>query len=152
MEYKKCVRCKEKKPVSKFSLRHRNDDRYKKKDYYFSACKDCEKEYMRESKKNSYSGSPECTREHNLRKYGITTEQYDTMLTEQGNVCKICKSPTAGGRGRFHVDHDHRTGEIRGLLCHRCNTALGLTNEDTSILSKMIHYINAGDLYGSHVQ
>jgi len=142
---KTCVRCKVEKPESSFSLRHRNSPRYKKKDYRFCACKKCEKAYQNESKKGSYSGSPECTREHNLRKYSLTTEQYDAKLLEQGNVCKICKAPEAGGRGRFHVDHNHRTGEIRGLLCHRCNTALGLAREDVSILSKMIHYLNIGD-------
>lgn len=145
MKDKRCVRCKVVKPESSFTLRHRNSPRYIKKDYRFPACKECEKAYMSESKRRSYSGSPESTREHNLRKYGITTEQWNTLLEEQGKVCKICKSPDPGGRGRFHVDHNHRTGIIRGLLCHRCNTALGLAGDDVSILSKMIHYLNNGD-------
>lgn len=55
--------------------------------------------------------------------YGITLEQYEQMLTAQNGVCAICgRIPT--GRS-LHVDHNHKTGEVRGLLCHSCNFAIG---------------------------
>src|SRR5688572_9957760 len=58
------------------------------------------------------------------RKYGITVEQYDELLAAQGGVCAICTSPPRDDIS-LHVDHDHETGERRGLLCFRCNNALG---------------------------
>jgi len=62
--------------------------------------------------------------------YNITEEEYQKMLDEQNGVCKICGNlPTEHGKNKMskvlHIDHDHKTGEIRGLLCSRCNGALG---------------------------
>jgi hypothetical protein len=68
----------------------------------------------------------------NLRKnayrrlYGFTIEQYDELLAAQGGVCALCGRDKPWGRGKyFHVDHDHVTGHVRGLLCNRCNSNLG---------------------------
>lgn len=59
------------------------------------------------------------------RRYGITRADYDAMLAAQGGHCAVCPRTEPGGRGRyFHVDHDHQTGKVRGLLCHEHNTAL----------------------------
>lgn len=58
-----------------------------------------------------------------FRIYRITREVYEQMLTDQGGVCKICKRPPLNRQ--LAVDHDHDTGAVRGLLCTRCNTALG---------------------------
>lgn len=58
--------------------------------------------------------------------YGMTPEQFDEMVRNQGGKCAICGADKPGGRGaRFHVDHDHVTGTVRGLLCVRCNMKLG---------------------------
>ena len=54
-----------------------------------------------------------------VRKYGITIADYDRMLEEQGGVCKLCGRPPA--KRRLHVDHNHKTKRVRGLLCFRCN-------------------------------
>jgi len=64
------------------------------------------------------------------RKYGVTPEQYATMLQQQGYVCAVCGRPETnstgkGGTRSLAVDHDHDTGKVRALLCHACNTALG---------------------------
>lgn len=79
------------------------------------------------------------------RKYGITVAEYDIMLASQGNGCAICKTtePTGHGKknGRFSVDHDHETGEVRGLLCHACNVALGSFKDNVEILKNAIFYI-----------
>jgi predicted HNH restriction endonuclease len=76
-----------------------------------------------ESGKAYRDRNPELGRaKHLKRTYGMTTEEYDTMLNAQGGRCAICgESPL---RRRLHVDHDHETGRVRGLLCSRCNTAL----------------------------
>jgi hypothetical protein len=74
--------------------------------------------------------------------YGISLIEFNTILKNQGNVCKICGATKSGGRsGKFVVDHDHKTGKIRGLLCHRCNTALGNFYDDRSILASAILYL-----------
>jgi len=79
------------------------------------------------------------------RKYGLSAEQYLAMLAQQGGCCAICGKPeTARWRGtlcRLSVDHDHTTGEIRGLTCRRCNSILGLAKDDKSILTRAIQYL-----------
>ncbi len=58
-------------------------------------------------------------------RHGITPEQYDAMLAEQGGVCAICgEPPVIGFNKRLHVDHDHKTGKRRGLLCMHCNHSI----------------------------
>ncbi len=79
------------------------------------------------------------------RNYGITLSQYDSLLKEQSGVCAICKSPPSNNgkraTGRLHVDHNHLTGKIRGLLCSNCNTAMGLLKDNVLILRASIDYI-----------
>lgn len=76
-------------------------------------------------------------------KYGITPEQYDAMLAAQGGHCAICPATEPGGpRGRyFAVDHNHATNEVRGLLCNRCNRAIGLLKDDPAVLSAALTYL-----------
>lgn len=79
-----------------------------------------------------------------LRKYGLSTSKYRTTLANQGGVCKICGRTDAGGTLRpqqFLVDHNHRTGKVRGLLCHSCNTGLACFREDRSILESAVLYL-----------
>ena len=88
-------------------------------------------------------------REHGLlANYGITTKQYNELLRKQDYSCAICGTKDPRHKGHFHVDHNHLTGEIRGLLCHGCNTALGLFCDSTIILSKAIIYLNNKGSYG----
>ena len=75
--------------------------------------------------------------------YGITQEQYDSMLEAQGGVCDIClkDDPKAPARANcFVVDHDHETGKVRGLLCHACNRGLGNFQDDLTILLSSVNY------------
>lgn len=57
--------------------------------------------------------------------YGITPAEYDAMAAAQGHRCACCGSKEPGGSGSFHVDHDHVTGDVRGLLCSKCNLGIG---------------------------
>ena len=95
------------------------------------------------AERNSPSNTPEYRRNYQLMKnYGITSEDYDRMLEEQGGVCAICKSPNTNYRSKyFVVDHDHDTGAVRGLLCHKCNIVLGQANDDITILTNAAEYI-----------
>ena len=74
------------------------------------------------------------------RKYGITPEEYDKLLAEQGGGCAICGRPPTPGIS-LHVDHDHVTGAIRGLLCFRCNNALGDFDDDHDRLRAALSYL-----------
>jgi hypothetical protein len=82
-------------------------------------------------------------REIHLRnKFGLTPEEYDRILEAQDGVCALCESPPTPGIS-LHVDHDHDPGEIRGLLCVRCNNALGLFREDPDLLKRAARYVTA---------
>lgn len=63
--------------------------------------------------------------EHLRATYGITRDNFLSMLSSQGDVCAICGSSTARWKKQFHVDHCHETLKVRGLLCNRCNPMLG---------------------------
>lgn len=74
------------------------------------------------------------------RHYGLTVEQYDAMVVEQSGVCLICMKPPRSGK-RLSVDHDHATGEVRGLLCHVCNQGLGYFYDDPELLRLAAAYL-----------
>jgi hypothetical protein len=79
---------------------------------------------------------------HLLRRYGLTVEIYETMLAAQGGVCKICGGgPNGKAVGRLHVDHDHATGRVRGLLCYLCNKMLGLARDRAEVLDRAAAYL-----------
>lgn len=74
--------------------------------------------------------------------YGLTVEQYDDMLAAQGGVCAICSRPP--GKTRLHVDHDHKTGIVRGLLCFSCNhRVLSAARDNPAVLRAAAEYIEA---------
>lgn len=78
------------------------------------------------------------------RNYGINFGDYSRMLGEQGGRCAICGSPPTGGpksASRLHVDHDHDTGVVRGLLCNRCNLGIGYFADDPARLAAAIKYL-----------
>jgi hypothetical protein len=74
--------------------------------------------------------------------YGITSEQYAALLEQQGDRCAICRTDTPGGKGGWHVDHDHAIGRVRGLLCHYCNLALGNFKDDPTRLRAALEYLS----------
>jgi hypothetical protein len=80
---------------------------------------------------------------HLKRKYGLTPQQYDAMLAAQGGVCLICREKP--GDLPLHVDHDHATGEVRGLLCIRCNNAIGLFQESQDLFQAAANYLAERD-------
>ncbi len=86
--------------------------------------------------------NPKYAREWHLKnEFGITQSDFNRMLRLQGNRCAVCRSANPGGRSnQFHVDHNHKTGRIRALLCQRCNAALGQAREDPKILRALAAY------------
>ena len=78
------------------------------------------------------------------RKFGITQEQYEALLTKQRGMCAnvFCREVlTTKNR---HLDHDHKTKQVRGILCNRCNWALGNVKDNPAVLSGLVIYLNKG--------
>jgi hypothetical protein len=89
---------------------------------------------------------PEQMRDWRYRKlFGITIADYDRMLAQQGGRCAICGRCNAGRtpKGRFCVDHDHATGQVRALLCEKCNRGLGHYDDDPERLEAAAQYLRA---------
>ena len=78
------------------------------------------------------------------RVYGMAPGQYAAMVEAQGGKCAVCLQPPS--RGTLHVDHDHATGQVRGLLCQRCNVALGLLLDDPRRIAALMDYAERGRL------
>lgn len=74
--------------------------------------------------------------------YGVTRETYDAILFSQNNLCAICLGPQQPRMGALCVDHCHVTGVVRGLLCSKCNTAIGLLMDDPAIISGASEYVS----------
>lgn len=131
----RCSTCKVVKPLSEF-----NKNRYNKNGHHHH-CRPGHRQRQRQRR------DPAQARRTMLRwKYGITPEQWDVMHEAQGGRCAICgtDSPQPTGKakdGQFHVDHDHVTGKVRGLLCRNCNTVLGLVEESAFVLESAIQYL-----------
>lgn len=81
---------------------------------------------------------------HLKRKYGMTLADFDRMFAAQGGVCAICGEARPEER-TLHVDHDHATGMIRGLLCFRCNNALGDFREEVELFRSAADYLDRDD-------
>ena len=133
---KTCRECGITKPETEFIKTHlepRNRKRFRRSPY----CHACRK--IVDARAN---------RAGNLRReFGITLEQYDALLKAQGGRCAICGGDqTRATRGTTHhlcVDHDHRTGEVRGLLCVPCNAMLGNAQESSVILDIARAYLDS---------
>ena len=131
---KYCKSCDTTKSIDEFYLRNKISM------VRHSTCKECDRKRVKENH------NPAAYRNAELqRRYGITHQDYEVMLEEQNNRCAICETSEPGGRhtsNYFVVDHCHTTGKVRKLLCHHCNTALGLVGDNIDTLHKMIAYLN----------
>lgn len=80
---------------------------------------------------------------NNYYKYGVTEEWYQAKLKDQGQCCAICGTKDSGTRRgfQFHIDHCHKTGQLRGLLCYRCNIFLAHLEHDPSRYTKAVNYL-----------
>ena len=78
--------------------------------------------------------------QHLAKTYGISVERYDEMFKSQNGGCAICSGQNLDGK-RLYVDHNHTTGAVRGLLCGKCNNAIGLFKESPDILTAAWAYL-----------
>jgi hypothetical protein len=102
-------------------------------------------EYSKEWHKQNYENNKDQVRDKAIyKKYGVTQEWYEETFLAQGGKCAICQAEKAGGRGRrFHIDHCHKTGVVRGLLCFKCNAILGHAQDNISVLDAAKEYLLA---------
>lgn len=96
--------------------------------------KTAEKRYREKHKENIKNIS----HIHWLKRYGLTPQAVGELLTSQHNCCRICDKDIST---KFHIDHDHKTNKVRGLLCVSCNMGLGLFKDDEILLRKAISYL-----------
>jgi hypothetical protein len=77
-----------------------------------------------------------------LKRFGLTQSEYEAMMQGQQGLCAICHMNQATA-----IDHDHRTGEVRGILCHHCNLLLGHAKDSTLVLENAVRYLeyNSGN-------
>jgi hypothetical protein len=110
-------------------------------------------EYRETCKKSARQRPPHKRREGRLLKqFGISAEQYERMLAEQGGTCALCPAVLSDGRGHMlAVDHCHATGRVRGLLCINCNQGLGKFGDDPKRLRRAADYLERARLLGNLV-
>lgn len=134
---KQCIKCLEWKELDLFNIRKFGPN---KKICPRSTCKKCLNQYnikwRREHPEKSYKWNKSKLLK---KKYGITTNDYDRMSQKQKHCCAICKKPGIDFKTGLGVDHDHDTGKVRGLLCVKCNTAIGSLN-GIELLRSAIRY------------
>jgi hypothetical protein len=134
-----CTRCNSSKSIDQFVKRPDMPDG---RDFQ---CKDCANEYSRNWRKTAAGA---CTVKRNnvliqARRIGVTADAFREIICRT-EVCEVCgdyPSMNGGSSDRLHVDHCHKTGVIRGVLCLRCNTAIGLARDDSNILRKLAEYL-----------
>lgn len=141
--FKKCTKCGIEKQIDNFSIHTRSSGKIS----YRSQCKECvsKDNLKRYYNKGGKEGQAHRSRKFNLKKYGLTVEDYDNLFEEQEGKCLICGSKEAGRANvayRLFVDHCHSTGKVRGLLCHNCNAGLGHFKDSEELLNKAIRYLN----------
>lgn len=133
---KQCSQCKQIKPLTEF---HKDK---KVKSGYKAYCSACGRAMAQKWKDNN----KERTSEYNAHykrayTYGLTKEAYFKLLEDQDNNCAICNTPQSELSRKLVVDHNHQTGEVRGLLCSHCNVGIGMLKESEDNLTAAIQYL-----------
>ena len=117
------------------------------KDGYGYRCKACDKRAREKYREENTERYAEVNRRKSLKhRYGITLEEYSTILHNQEGKCAICGTTENGVSGKrrdwnWSVDHCHDTGKVRGLLCNKCNRGLGLLGDNVTSLQKALDYL-----------
>ena len=149
-DLKRCPRCEQVKSRTEFYKNKGNGDGIS------SRCAQCEREYLKDwqhkhrDRRSGYEQAwrkrfPDALRKAQLRRdFGLSLPDYKALLVAQDNMCAICGAEMT----KPHVDHDHTTGVVRGLLCVRCNFMLGYARDDRAILRAGIEYLRRSRVRG----
>lgn len=160
MNSKQCSKCKKQLPISGFYMRSGGK-------LHHSACKICERAMAKdwyERNKDKATAKVRDWRERNadavkqyrsenrrkhylqevVRKYDVDPAWFDEQMQKQGGSCACCRRDFAWGKKQTtpHVDHCHESQKVRGILCNRCNTVLGLCQDDKNLLSALARYVS----------
>lgn len=146
--YGKSARCRSCRNIKAREWQRRNKG--KAKDYYLRTREQrltARRIYYQKNKKylalmelKRFESNPERKLQKQLRaRYKINVSDYKTLLEKQNNLCAICFTPPKGTR--LSVDHCHKTKRVRGLLCRKCNAAIGLLNEDKGNIQRAMQYL-----------
>lgn len=134
----RCSKCGKSKPVAEFAPNKKAPNGLR------SYCRSCEHDQYLERKARQRVNM----RSRNLRvKFGMDEAAYQKLFNAQGGVCAICHKPETkvlnGALLQLAIDHDHETGQIRGLLCNACNVALGLFRDNVDNLQNAVEYLKS---------
>jgi hypothetical protein len=130
---KHCTGCLVDKPLSEFYQNKRDG-------VYVAQCRDCERAYHRRYAAEHPPPDGYHRKKQLERDYGLTPEDVARMVDEQGGLCAGCAESLGEGKRR-HVDHDHATGRVRGVLCQNCNMAVGLLHDNAATLRRLSEYL-----------
>ena len=127
-----CPECKKEKSTQEFHKNKRN------KDGLSWCCKICMRTYNKRYEQENAVILSEKRKVRKLAKfYGISMDEYGSMLDTQSNLCSICGTEMS----KPHIDHCHKSGKVRGILCRDCNLVLGFAKDKPDILRKAAEYL-----------
>lgn len=135
---KQCSECQERKIRQDFNRDRTTPDGY---DYRCKSCNSIRTKKMWASPEGKRKMQIRSKKYELKRNYGITLDEYNSILTKQNNSCAVCSTHKDAFKRDLDVDHCHKTGKVRGLLCVACNTALGLLKEDKERAIKLFQYL-----------
>lgn len=112
-------------------------------------CRDCQvdasrKRYQRKSHIDKAQVIQRVKVSRDFRRYGLLDGQRDQLLQAQNHRCALCRSDSPGSTHGWHVDHDHQTNQVRGILCAKCNMGLGILGDSINSLEKAVLYLKQG--------
>jgi hypothetical protein len=133
-----CNKCKVPKELDEF---------YKHPDYKdgrCGQCKECQNKYSKKYQQENKENHTKNARKSRFKiKYNISLEEYDKLAISQNNKCAICGISREEHGKNLYVDHCHKTGKVRGLLCISCNHAIGMFKENIDTMLNAILYLNS---------
>lgn len=135
MQCKTCTKCQRVLPISKFPLRRDRGDGTRPR----SHCNDCHNAWQQ-----TPTGAARTRDARFARKYGITSARFDEMWAEQGGLCAVCGDLLT--ESNWHLDHNHRTGQVRKILCVNCNMGLGQFKDSSARLFAAARYLRGYEL------
>ena len=151
---KLCTKCPCVKPLNEFPKRHG-----KGRSGYRSECLECYRAYNRDrhrakresgwspkapskpKKQYPYTKSPKDRRKDTLARHGLSLEDFENLQQYQGGKCGVCKESPLGKH--LFVDHCHKSGAVRGLLCQKCNSGIGFLNDSVDLLLSAVEYLGS---------
>jgi len=134
-----CAKCKQSKNRDEF---HKDSSSARGATYYCKECANATSRKHHARRMKTDRRYKESKRESYLRfKYGIGCEEYEELLSKQDHTCAVCGKELKSRGGHTHLDHDHITGKIRGMLCTNCNRGIGHLQESITVLEAAVVYL-----------